>query len=227
MPEKPLFKLIIFLINKITHFQIINGERIPPQGGVMMTTNHISRLDVPFLIAVPQRMDKVAIVAKKYQKKPFFRWVLEKIGDIVWMDRETTDFSALREVLNWLRKGRVVGIAPEGTRSHEGVGMLEGKQGAAMLAAKASVPNLPIGIVGTERVYNEWMKFRRPTVTIRVGYPYHLPDFDRENRQAWLAQNTDEIMCRIAMLLPPEYRGFYANHPRLQELLAEAAEIPE
>jgi len=64
-------------------------------------------------------------------------------------------------------------------------------------------------------------------VTIRVGYPYHLPDFDRENRQAWLAQNTDEIMCRIAMLLPPEYRCFYANHPRLQELLAEAAEIPE
>jgi 1-acyl-sn-glycerol-3-phosphate acyltransferase len=39
----------------------------------------------------------------------------------------------------------------------------------------------------------------------------------------WLNQCTDEIMCRIAALLPPAYRGFYAEHPRLQELLAEQA----
>jgi 1-acyl-sn-glycerol-3-phosphate acyltransferase len=44
---------------------------------------------------------------------------------------------------------------------------------------------------------------------------------DRDDRQGWLARNTDEIMCRISALLPPEYRGFYEDHPRLKELLAE------
>jgi 1-acyl-sn-glycerol-3-phosphate acyltransferase len=34
---------------------------------------------------------------------------------------------------------------------------------------------------------------------------------------------TDEVMCRIAVLLPEERRGFYADHPRLKELLAEKA----
>ena len=224
MPEMPLFKIVVFLINKLTKYQVLDGERIPPEGGLLMTTNHISRLDVPFLMAMTDRTDLVAIVASKYQSKPFFKWILEKIGTTVWMDREKTDFSALREVLNRLRAGEVVGIAPEGTRSHGAVGMLEGKQGAAMMAAQTSVPILPVGIFGTEKIYAHWMKLRRPPITIRVGKPYHLPAMDRDDRQAWLSRNTDEIMCRIAMLLPVEYRGFYAEHPRLKELLAEASD---
>jgi len=214
-----MLKFITFLIKRITHYEVLNLERIPAEGGVLMTTNHISRLDVPFLMAIPTRKDLVAIVAKKYQKKPFFSWILKKIGTIIWMDRETTDFTALREVLNQLRKGHVVGIAPEGRRSHGAVGLLEGKQGAAVLAAQAAVPILPIGIVGPELIYKKLMKFQRPTVTIQVGEPYHLPEIDRDARQAWLARSTDEIMCRIAALLPPEYRGFYKDHPRLKELL--------
>jgi 1-acyl-sn-glycerol-3-phosphate acyltransferase len=56
-----------------------------------------------------------------------------------------------------------------------------------------------------------------------VGKPYYLPEIDMANRQAWLERYTDEIMCQIAALLPLEYRGFYADHPRLKELLAESA----
>jgi 1-acyl-sn-glycerol-3-phosphate acyltransferase len=224
MTEKPLFSIVFFLINKLTKFQVLNAELIPPDGGLLMTTNHISRLDVPMLMAMSDRTDLVAIVANKYEKKPFFKWVLEKIGTIIWMDRETTDFSALREVLSVLRRGEVIGIAPEGTRSHGAVGLLEGKQGAAVMAAQASVPILPVGIIGTDKIYEHWMKLRRPPVTIRAGEPYYLPEMDPKDRQAWLSENTDEIMCRIAALLPPEYRGFYADHPRLKELLAEKTE---
>ncbi len=223
MSEKPLLKFVTFLINTITRYQVFDVERIPPEGGLLITTNHISRLDAPFLMALPTRKDMVAIVADKYQKKPFFNWILPKLGAIIWMDRESTDFSALREVINALGKGQVVGIAPEGTRSHGAVGLLEGKQGAAVLAAQASVPIVPIGIVGIELIYGKLLRFKRPTVTIRVGNPYYLPEIDRDDRQTWLSRNTDEIMCRIAALLPPEYRGFYADHPRLQELLTKEA----
>lgn len=224
MTEKPLFLTVLFLIKKLTKFQVLNAELIPPEGGLLMTSNHLSRLDLPLLMAMTDRTDLTAIVANKYEKKPFFKWILEKIGTIIWMDRENIDFSALREVLSVLRRGEVIGIAPEGTRSHGSVGLLEGKQGAAVLAAQASVPILPVGIVGTDKIYEHWMKLRRPPVTLRAGKPYYLPEMDPSDRQSWLSENTDEIMCQIAALLPPEYRGFYADHPRLKELLAEEAE---
>jgi 1-acyl-sn-glycerol-3-phosphate acyltransferase len=178
-------------------------------------------LDTPFLLSITERTDLVAIVAKKYQQKPIFRWILEKVGTMVWMDRENIDFAAVREALAYMRKGMIVGIAPEGTRSKDSEGLLEGKQGAALLAARAEVPIVPVGIVGSENVNRDLLRLRRPSVTITVGRPYTLPEFDREDRQAWLSKYTDEIMCRIAALLPPNYRGFYAGHPRVRELLAE------
>ncbi len=62
-------------------------------------------------------------------------------------------------------------------------------------------------------------RFRRLDITIRVGEPFELPPLDRKNRDASLQANTDEIMCQIAALLPPKYRGVYADYPRVQELL--------
>ena len=48
-----------------------------------------------------------------------------------------------------------------------------------------------------------------------------MPPMPKVNRDAWLAEQTDEIMCQIAALLPPDHRGVYADHPRLHELLLE------
>ena len=220
MDNKPLLNLIRFLVNTLLKFQVINRERIPGEGGLLLTTNHLSRLDTPILMAITDRNDLVAIVAKKYQEKPIFKWILGKLGKMVWMDRTRTDFSALRDALDYLRHGAIVGIAPEGTRSSENKGLLQGKQGAALMAARASVPIIPVGIIGSKNINEAWLHLRRPEVTIRVGEPYTLPAMDQDNKQAWLARNTDEIMCRIAALLPQEYWGFYAGHPRLAELIA-------
>jgi len=221
MSKKPLLSPIRFLVKKLTKFNVINQENIPEHGGVLLTTNHLSRLDTPLLLSITERTDLVAIVANTYQKKPFFKWILERVGTMVWMDREKTDFSAMRKALDHLRQGAIVGIAPEGTRSNEAVGLLEGKQGATLMASRALVPIVPVGIIGSDKINEHWLRFRRPPVTIRVGDPYLLPEFDQDNRQAWLSRYTDEIMCRIAALLPQEYRGFYANHPMLKELLAK------
>lgn len=221
MTDKPLMSTIRYLVNALTNFDVQNPRNLPSSGGILLTTNHISRLDTPLLIGSTDRKDIVAIVAKKYQKKPFFKWVLERMGTLVWMDRERMDFSAIREALSYLRKGFVVGIAPEGTRSHGAKGLLEGKQGAALLAARAAVPIIPVCIIGSDRIYQNWMRFRRPPITIKFGKPYYLPEIDLNDRQAWLMRCTEEIMCRIAALLPTEYRGFYADHPRVKELLGD------
>lgn len=221
MSKPPLLEPIRFLVRTLTKFHAIDRKNIPEKSGVLLTTNHLSRLDTPLLLALTERTDLVAIVAKKYQQKPFFKWILSMVGTMVWMDRERTDFSALRAALDHLRSGAIVGIAPEGTRSMDFKGLMEGKPGAALLAALAAVPIVPVGIVGSEKINEHWLRLQRPPVTIRVGKPYTLPEMDRENRQAWLSRYTDEIMCQIAALLPEEYWGFYRDHPRLQELLAE------
>lgn len=221
MKERPLLPTVRFLVRTLTKFNVVNKENVPQEGAALLTTNHLSRLDTPLLLAITERDDLVGIIAKKYQKMPFFKWILEKIAIMVWMDRERSDFSAIRSALEHLREGRIVGIAPEGTRSRDSKGLLEAKQGAALLAGRASVLIIPAGIIGSEKINHHFLRLRRPPVTIRVGEPYMLPPIDMDNRQAWLTRNTEEIMCRIAVLLPPEYRGFYADHPRLEELLAK------
>ena len=221
MPNYPLLKPIQFLVRTLTKFEVINPENLPKTGGALITTNHLSRLDTPLLLAITDRTDLVGIIAKSYLEKPVIKWILGKAGRMVWMDRSTTDFTAIRDALRLLREGAMVGIAPEGTRSHEAKGLLKGKAGAALMADRAGVPMVPVAILGSDRIYQGWMKLRRPSVTVTVGEPYHLPEVDFGDRQAWLVQSTEEIMCRIAALLPSEYRGFYKDHPRLKELLQQ------
>jgi 1-acyl-sn-glycerol-3-phosphate acyltransferase len=64
-------------------------------------------------------------------------------------------------------------------------------------------------------------------VTARFGRPLHLPIRPDEDRGLALRRNTDEIMCHIAAMLPPEYRGVYSGHPRLKELLVAREEARE
>ena len=131
-------------------------------------------------------------------------------------------FSCLTRGAKRLKAGGIATIAPEGRRSPNAQ-MLPGKPGAAYLAAKANVPIVPIGVTGTEesQVYSRLRRLRRLDIKIRVGEPFQLPPMPRQNRDEFLQQSTDEIMCRIAMLLPPNYRGVYATHPRLSALLGE------
>jgi 1-acyl-sn-glycerol-3-phosphate acyltransferase len=69
---------------------------------------------------------------------------------------------------------------------------------------------------------------RRPHITINIGSMFNLPPLPAEGqgRAEALKTDTDEIMCRIAALLPEENRGFYADHPRLKAILEEA-KMPE
>jgi 1-acyl-sn-glycerol-3-phosphate acyltransferase len=50
----------------------------------------------------------------------------------------------------------------------------------------------------------------------------HIEMPQGKNRDEALQEQTDEIMCQIAALLPESYRGVYGDHPRLKELVADA-----
>ncbi len=210
--------LIHVIINLIAHVEIQGLENLPEKGGFAIATNHLGRLDVALLFYVMEG-DFILTIAEKYEH----HWLFGPLGNAVngiWLDRFNADVGALRKVLARMKAGGILVIAPEGTRSKTEA-MAEGKPGVAYLTLKAGVPIVPAGLTGTEdRLVVERLKhFKKSEIKIVIGTPFNLPPIQRKDRDATLKQYTDEIMCRIGVLLPEKYRGVYAEHPRLKELL--------
>jgi 1-acyl-sn-glycerol-3-phosphate acyltransferase len=205
------------LFKILTRVRVEGLENVPDKGGCIIAVNHFSRLDPPLVYVLLKRKDVTGLATDKYQSYPLIRWVINTV-DGIWINREDADFGALREARNYLRAGGVLGIAPEGKRSSTG-GLLPAKTGVAFLAEKTQVPIVPVAIYGTENAVKLMFLLRRPVIHVLFGPPFMLPSIERNERDEALRRNTDEIMCRIAAMLPAKYRGVYATHPRLQELL--------
>jgi 1-acyl-sn-glycerol-3-phosphate acyltransferase len=82
-------------------------------------------------------------------------------------------------------------------------------------------PVVPVAITGTadQVIIANVKRFRKSHITLTGGKPFIIPPLPIKDRDAALQKYTDEIMCRMAALLPEKYRGAYAAHPRLKELL--------
>lgn len=215
-----LFKFLRKLIAKICNQKIYNPEYVESIGGALLVTNHLSRLDTVFLMLSTKREDVIAMVASNYRNAPFFGAILKKL-QVIWLDRGESDLTAMRKVSEYIKKGWIVGIAPEGRRSHSGK-LIEAKLGAVLIAMKTGAPIIPVGLVGTADMGKAFKERRKMDVTINFGEPFYLPDREEnEHNRSYMQRALDEVMCRIAILLPENQHGFYANHPRLKSLLAE------
>ena len=191
-------------------------ENIPLTGGCILATNHLSRLDTPLLFMAIERDNLSALVTDKYRYNPLFALFINTTNSI-WINREIADHKAIRAGLDHIKNGGLLGIAPEGTRSRNGK-LLQAKSGIALIAEKAGVPIIPVGIRGTEDTMSKLFYFRRPKIHAFFGKSFMLDPIDRNNRDFSMLKNTDEIMCRIASLLPDKYHGYYSGHPRINEL---------
>jgi 1-acyl-sn-glycerol-3-phosphate acyltransferase len=211
------------IIRLIAHVEVTDLENMPKTGAYIAVSNHLGRLDALLPYRFSDRLDIIMLIAEKYYENPIFRYLGKQL-DGVFIDRFNADVGALREAFSRLKRGGMLAMAPEGTRSPT-EGLIEGKPGSGYMAAKAGVPIVPVGITGTEDrlVKQQLLHFRRVQIKARVGKPFSLPPFDSQNREAAVQHATDEIMCQIAALIPPHNRGIYANHPRLAELLSQAS----
>jgi 1-acyl-sn-glycerol-3-phosphate acyltransferase len=198
---------------------LLGMENLPSTGPYILVINHLSYFDLPFAFGVLGGERVTGWAAEKYQRHPFFGPLLKLAGGI-FIERGQVDRNAIDRAVLWLERGNIFGMAPEGTRSNTRA-LARGKTGAAYLAHAAQVPLVPVGIFGTEGTCSAWRRLRRPLITLRVGTPFQLPPLDPDQRQARLRTDTDEIMCRIAALIPAQYHGHYTGHPRLDELLAD------
>jgi len=201
----------------LTRRQVEGLENLPPEGPYILAVNHLSYLDVPFVFGLIGNENVTGWAAEKYQRHLIFGPILGLAGGI-FIERGQVDRRALGSAIAWLKQGGIFGMAPEGTRSKTGA-LMRGKTGVVYLAHETGAPIVPCAITGTETAIRSWLRLRRPVFRLRVGQPFHLPPLDSQNRTASLREQTDEVMCRIAALLPEVYRGVYADHPRLKALL--------
>jgi 1-acyl-sn-glycerol-3-phosphate acyltransferase len=213
--------LIRLLFNIIARVDVTGYEYLPKDTSFVIATNHLGIVDVPIAYYALDRWDMFVLIADKWQNVPLFRWV-GKYFNFIFIDRYNADIKALRKVISLMEENNILVIAPEGTRSRVG-SLIEAKPGVSYLASKLDRPIVPVAIAGTEdkALFGNLKKLRRSHVTVTAGPAFTLPPLPRQNRDEALKQYTDEIMCHIAALLPEQYRGVYANHPRLKELLAE------
>ncbi|QNP74033.1 1-acyl-sn-glycerol-3-phosphate acyltransferase [Streptomyces roseirectus] len=202
-------------------------EHVPEDGAAIVAGNHLSFSDHFLMPAVIKR--RITFLAKaEYFTGPGVRGRLtaaffRSAGQIP-VDRSGKEAgqAAIREGLGVLSKGELLGIYPEGTRSHDGR-LYKGKVGVAVMALTAGVPVVPCAMIGTFEAQPPGQRFPslRP-VTIRFGKPL---DFSRyagmEHEKAILRAVTDEIMYAILTLSGQEYVDQYAAVAK-----AEAQKFP-
>lgn len=199
-----------FLAHLLCHFEVEGLEHVPDRGPYLMTINHIHLLDPPaLLVAFPHK--SYVLAAEKWRRRPLFGALFRSM-DAIFIHRGEVDRKALREALAVLEGGGVMGLAPEGTRSKTG-GLQEGRSGAAYMAYRAGVGVLPTVATGHEKIFPSLRKLRRAHVRVAFG-PYYEPPALPAGTKATAEQVhafAEEMMYRMAALLPPEYRGVYAD----------------
>ena len=218
MKYKTLRSIVRFIMNIIADVEVVGMDKLP-QGNVLIAANHLGRLDTAVLLYILDREDIIMAVAEKYKNHPLFG-AIGRTVNAIWLNRFEADFAALREILARMQKGGLMVIAPEGTRSKT-ASMQEGKMGVAFLASKSRYPVLPVALTGTEDggVISNLKRFRRSKIKAVAGELFYIEIPKGKGREQAMREAADEIMCRIAADLPEKYRGFYAEHPRLKELL--------
>ena len=220
------YKIIRFFIRLILRLiarvELTGWENLPAAKGYVIASNHIGRLDAALVYYALDRPDIIMLIAEKYRKNAFWRWLAKQV-DGIFIDRFNPDIRALREAMKRLQRGGVLAIAPEGTRSKTGT-LIEAKPGGIYLAWKAGVPILPVALTGTQDVVvkERLTHLKRLQIKVTMGPAFTLPQEAKgKDREALLQEYTDEVMCRIAALMPEEMRGEYAGHPRLKEIMTK------
>lgn len=201
-----LFKGLTGLICRIDDKEL---ERVPRQGPLIIYTNHVNILEIPIIYTHLQPRKVHGMLLAERWKIPVMNWALD-VTQTIPLHRAEADIDAIRLGLRALERGEMLIIAPEGTRSHDGK-LQPAHSGVVLLALHSGATLLPVGFYGAENYTENLRKLKRTDFHLRVGRPFHLDArgerVTREVRHAMV----EEMMYQLALVLPPEYRGNFAD----------------
>jgi putative phosphoserine phosphatase/1-acylglycerol-3-phosphate O-acyltransferase len=203
-------------------------DRIPTEGGAILCANHRSYLDplVVGLVALRTGRPVRFLAKKELFDAPVVGPALRNLG-VIRVERGTGSEEPLLVAAHAVRAGELVAVFPQGTIPRGPAFCepeLQGRWGAAKLAAATGAPVVPIGLWGTEQV---WPRNARapqvriddaPRVAVRVGEPLDLGTLADGAADTDLDASTRRIMAAITALLPEEARA--PRTPTEEELRA-------
>jgi 1-acyl-sn-glycerol-3-phosphate acyltransferase len=212
MNNKFQVKVLNFSIRTIVRILCkVDGEfdKIPEIGPFLLAVNHINFMDAP-LIASHLHNHPLTVLAKEETWNNPVLGALFSAWGAIPIKRGEVDRDAFNAALKALKDGKILAIAPEGTRSGSGL-LKRGYPGIVIIAKKADVPIYPIAIYGGEEFWKNLRRFKRTSIHFSVGEPFYIKEdtetISRDGRQ----ETVDEIMHQIAKLLPTEYHGYYTD----------------
>jgi len=187
-------------------------KKIPARGPLIVYSNHTGQLEVPLMFTELQPRPVTGIAKVETWDGWFLRWIFNLWGAIP-IRRGEADMRAMRKALTALEEGYILGIAPEGTRSKTGA-LIKAHPGIISLALHSGAPLVPLAHWGGENFLPNLKRLKRTDFHIRVGEPFVLDlggeTATKETRQRMV----DEMMYKLAILLPEKYRGEYSDLSR-------------
>lgn len=215
-----------FLMWILLRLRVHHPERIPQQGATILMINHISALDPVLFTGVVRNRHVITMV--KAESMLTYNWLARLILSL-WGEfpvrRDKVDRTALEKAIELLRRGRIIQIAPEGTRHPDGLG--RPRTGIAYIAAKVDVVIVPAAIINTQDWRERWFKkFRRlhPVITFGEPFRFTIPGdqpLSRELRQ----QMMREAMYRIAALIPDDHAHLRGEFHDLDNATTDYIEV--
>ena len=174
-------------------------ENVPKGQNFVVCANHKSNLDPPALgTAMPISLRFMA--KEELFKNKLFGALLRALGAFP-IRRGKSDVGALRAAVKMIQSGESVGIFPEGGRSKNKGQMRRGKSGAVLIALKAGVDILPVGICGEYKPFSK--------IIIRIGTPISMANYHNEKIDGEELQRItdEELMPAIATLAEVKVHG--------------------
>jgi len=210
--QKIVLAILRPLLNILFSWKVEGRENIPLTGPLILVANHVHLLDPFFLLfRFPRWINFMA--KEELFRSPFLRFWLRWAGSVSIRreGRVREKQKILKSARDALERGLILGMFPEGGRSHDGK-LRKGKPGSAVIASKANVPLLPVGIVGTDKIRGISWLWKRPGIVVNIGKPFKLPPTSSRMSKSQMQLLTTQLMREIAALLPPEYQGAYEKH---------------
>ena len=193
----------------LCHVDTEQINRIPKEGPLIIVTNHVNFIEGPIVYTHLQPRPLTGFAKIETWDNRFTGWLFD-VWQAIPVRRGEADLSAIKRGVAALNDGQFLAIAPEGTRSKHGR-LQRGYPGAVILALRSRAPVMPLVCYGHESYRQDWKSFRRPQFKSVVGRPFLLDTRGERVTSAIRLQMTEEIMYQMAALLPPEYRGEYAD----------------
>ena len=199
-----LILLFIFFVTSRVHLR--GRSNIPRRGPYIIAANHLSWIDVPMVPAyIP---GKVVYMAKEEAFRSKVGWLVRFLGAFP-VRRGEADRQALRTADDLLKKQKALVIFPEGTRSKTCT-LAKAHAGLGMIALRSGAPVVPVAIWGSEDVFKKF----GAQVTICYGEPVVFKPKGAKVTREDIEATTEEVMHRIAAMLPERYRGVYGGSDR-------------